>query len=148
MKEVIAVFALIVGVLTIGCGTGTSPVSKGNVTFEVREFAIRVDDTDLSTSKIMRQYNGRGTIVAMGDPEVIKRPYFVFIRTTTIKGGNEEWLKGYVYGYPVINGTGEIGTRNIVDIIKGENKPTPPEYVFEVIGYVPITPQAKKEQKS
>ncbi len=109
-----------------------------NIGFEVKEFTL---DHKEDRSSIFRSesYTGRGTIAAVGDPELVKKPYLVVVQLTKVKGGREtDTEKVSTRIIEVVNGIGQITT---FDNMWGKEKLEQPEYKIDIIGHVQLTSQ-------
>lgn len=128
----IAVSLAIMAVLIIGCGSDGQK-APAKLTFEIKEFNMKYDDTEYSKS-----YSGEGSILAVGDAIAVKKPYLVFVKYEKTKGGALTEEKKGVKTIEVVDGIGKITTFDSTNK-KGENIEKP-EYIFEVVGYVPLIP--------
>jgi hypothetical protein len=141
MKAKISLLLAVLSIMLIGCSSHEQEVSAKGVTFEIKEFHVTYSDTALSKS-----YSGQGTILAVGDPETVKKPYIVLVKYEKVKGGNPTEEKKGVLTVNVFDGIGEVTTYD--STFKKGDKIEKPEYKFEVVGYIPLVPVKTAAPKS
>jgi hypothetical protein len=122
-------------VLSILLLLGCQPLKTNNVKFEVKNFELKREENKSRFSTI-ESYLGKGTVIATGDQNNIKKPYLVLLKITRVSGGsetdtNKEW-RTYIL---VDDGLGEFST---YDNSSEKKKFEKLEYKIEIIGYIPF----------
>jgi hypothetical protein len=109
------------------------------ISFELKEFKITYEERKFIFDSFSKGYFGESTIIAVGDPALVKKPHIVLVRSKRTNGGK--------VGDPdtkemncvmVVDGIGKVKTNDFViqsgkESIKG--KLEKPEYKIEIIGY-------------
>lgn len=111
-----------------------------DIKFELKNFELKYEKSDLKFAP-SEQYTGKGNILAVGDPQLVKKPYMVLIKITRIKGGLEtDTNKEYTSTLLVNDGIAEIATYDYHRLYDTEkDKPfTKPEYQVKILGYIPF----------
>lgn len=132
--------ASIILVFLILLGCQPTKQQRENIRFEIKNFELRYE-LNKSQYAPNESYGGKGVIFAVGDQNLINKPYLVLIKTTKVKGGLETATeKEWVYYSIVNNGIGEVTTYDWHNLYGDEKFKSfeKPEYKIEILGYIPF----------
>lgn len=124
--------------------TTVMSVKEGvDIHFEVSKFEINynenISDKDYLYSET---YDGTGFVLASGNSEMVKKPYYVALQITKVKGGEANPNSSDNTIIRMVMITNGSGTFTTVDSNwHKDKKMTKPEYKFKIIGFIPITEQ-------
>jgi len=142
MKEkrlLTSIIGILIILLLSGCGQ-----SKRNIRFVFQNFTIEHESKEEYSEMKVESYEGQGTIIAVGDSDLVKKPYSVLIKVTRIKGGLEtDTNNENIYPIDVCDGMGTFTTSDRNYLWQGEEKIKSfekPEYKIEILGYIPYLP--------
>lgn len=133
MKARIAVVSL----LLTSCAM--SSAREPEVRFEIRGFATRADESEYATT-----FSAGGTVIALGDSVVAKKPYIVLVEFKYLSGGDPELTHEPMTTRiaTVRNGTGEIwvqaGYRQKRTSYQAAETWPPKKYEVRIVGYAPL----------
>ncbi len=127
--KVLISFVIIACIVLLACETkeGRSPTTQ--ISFQIKNFHLNLTE-HFST------YRGTGTIVPSGNPELVKRPYLVFLKSEKIKGGSLTEERRTVRSIEVVDGVGTFDTYDRAT--NRDDMFEKPEYEFSIIGYLAL----------
>ena len=125
-------------------------VMKNNdIKFEVSKFELNYNENIAEKDYLYSEtYDGTGFIIASGDAQMVKKPYYVALQVEKVKGGESNPNNSdntYINLILVTNGSGTFKTKD--SNWHKDNKLAKPEYEFKIIGYIPIAEQSENKTK-
>jgi hypothetical protein len=113
--------------------SATPENKKPNISFVISSFSIGYENNS-SGEYFNESFSGEGIITVNGDPELLKKAYYVLVDIKNISGGSQKYGGGGIQNVIVTNGLGRFTTSDWNSDEK--TKMVKPKYEARIIGYI------------
>lgn len=121
-----AAMLVLLAVVLSGC---SHPVLREPVAFQLKDFKFEIEEKEYNVT-----YKGRGVVKAES-PDMEAGNYFLFLR---VRHKDSRQVASEMVAVILTQGTGELNFTIFYG--KSQQPAQPPEFDWEVIGYIPLQP--------